>query len=241
MTMNICPICSGLLTKEPINQVVSTSPPHGRAMYGIEMNAIVHYVQCWTCGAYVQTPRMTDEDLTKYYASGDYRTWTGLTEEKSAQDERVRAKQDAKHLFRMGKFSKHLDVGCSRGYLLQEVGADKKVGVEPNLSSWTDDDNIDMVSNISLVFGTFDLVTVVHVLEHVPDPMVTLIECRKLLEKGGLLFVEVPSENSPGGWARIAHLYHFPTWTMHFIAQELGMKVVEMFKSPHLITVLQEA
>jgi 2-polyprenyl-3-methyl-5-hydroxy-6-metoxy-1,4-benzoquinol methylase len=184
---------------------------------------------------------MSDENLTKFYASGDYRKWTGLSEEKSAQDEMVRAKQDAMHFFRFGPFRRHLDVGCSRGYLLQQVDSDVKFGVEPNLDSWTEDARITMASDISLVPGQFDLVTIIHVLEHVPDPLTTLNECRKRLEKGGKLIVEVPTEYSPGGWARFAHIYHFPTWSMHYVADILGMHIVEMFKSPHLITVLQEA
>ena len=45
----------------------------------------------------------------------------------------------------------------------------------------------------------FDVVSLIHVLEHVHDPVDTLARCERLLRPGGWLLVAVPND-SPAGW-----------------------------------------
>ena len=45
----------------------------------------------------------------------------------------------------------------------------------------------------------FDVVSIIHVLEHVHDPADTLARCEELLQPGGWLLVAVPND-SPTGW-----------------------------------------
>lgn len=40
----------------------------------------------------------------------------------------------------------------------------------------------------------FDVIYSRHVLEHLMDPMSTLIEANRILKKGGILFIEVPNQ-----------------------------------------------
>jgi len=40
----------------------------------------------------------------------------------------------------------------------------------------------------------FDIITLFHVLEHVPDPLETVLSCRKLLNPNGILLITVPNE-----------------------------------------------
>jgi SAM-dependent methyltransferase len=47
--------------------------------------------------------------------------------------------------------------------------------------------------------GSFDVISLIHVLEHVPDPAHTIRRCRELLRPGGWLFVAVPND-SPAAW-----------------------------------------
>jgi len=46
--------------------------------------------------------------------------------------------------------------------------------------------------------GTFDAVTMSHVIEHVPDPVHTLRECARILSPGGKLFLWTPNARSLG-------------------------------------------
>ncbi len=52
------------------------------------------------------------------------------------------------------------------------------------------------LEDLDLSAGSFDLVHMNHVLEHIPDPLTTLIRIRRLLRPGGLLYVEVPRQSN---------------------------------------------
>jgi SAM-dependent methyltransferase len=61
----------------------------------------------------------------------------------------------------------------------------------------------------------FDLIICKHVLEHVLDPKLLLVELTNLLSDGGILFVEVPSTNSI--WAKIFKQNYFPYYVPRHI------------------------
>jgi 2-polyprenyl-3-methyl-5-hydroxy-6-metoxy-1,4-benzoquinol methylase len=90
-----------------------------------------------------------------------------------------------------------LDFGCGLGGMLDELGADAlwAAGLEPNR------ERASIVSNKGhkvigaldeLEAGFLDVVTLFHVLEHMTQPLATLIELRTRMKPGGLLLVEVP-------------------------------------------------
>jgi SAM-dependent methyltransferase len=237
-----CPICASTLLRS--DQKVVTSHPHFNHDAQIEFNvaAIVKYALCLGCGAYIQTPRMSDDDIHRYYANGHYREWMGIEQEQLDADELRRARLDASIIKDiLGIVDSHLDVGASRGYLLDEVGARAKAAVEPNRSYITA--KVETVYTDILLMphlhGSFSLVTSIHSLEHTTDPLGTLRELSCFVRDGGHLIVEVPSENSPGGWGRLAHNFHFPPWTMHYMAEKVGMKITHMLFTPHLFTIMQ--
>ena len=97
----------------------------------------------------------------------------------------------------------HLDIGCSFGLLLQqfqEAYHCKAYGVEPGKA------HRDLAHKTGLqVYATldelkkseenkFDLVSLIHVLEHLPDPVSYLSHLREtVLAQNGWLFIEVPN------------------------------------------------
>ncbi|ODR99964.1 hypothetical protein AUC68_02325 [Methyloceanibacter methanicus] len=46
--------------------------------------------------------------------------------------------------------------------------------------------------------GSFDVITLSHVLEHVPDPGTTLMQLRELLRGGGHLYIDTPNIDAIG-------------------------------------------
>lgn len=100
-----------------------------------------------------------------------------------------------------------LDVGCGRGVMLglfREKGW-KTLGTQ--LSRTAADAArrlrgvevaVGELPDLALPAGSFDVVTLFHVLEHLEDPCRYLAEARRLLSPGGLLVIEVPDHSGPG-------------------------------------------
>jgi 2-polyprenyl-3-methyl-5-hydroxy-6-metoxy-1,4-benzoquinol methylase len=130
-----------------------------------------------------------------------------------------------------------LDIGASAGVLLQtiqkEIGCEA-VGVEPGIAyrAHAEQRGLRMFPSIEeLIDGMperFDLVSMLHVLEHLPDPIGTLTIIRKrLLSEKGALLVEVPNFYSHDCY-ELAHLTCFTPHTLHEMLYKSGFKLVSM-------------
>lgn len=81
----------------------------------------------------------------------------------------------------------------------------------------------------------FDGVYMSHYLEHVPDPVATLVEVLRILKPGGRVMVRLPNFNSisrmffGGHWAPLEpprHFYHFTPKTLEAVARKAGFEKV---------------
>lgn len=113
-----------------------------------------------------------------------------------------------------------LDVGCGNGgFLLRAREVATRVGgVEPenSLKEWFQQENLPVFSSLDEVSGNFDVITLFHVLEHIPDPRDFLARLADRLTEGGQIVVEVPSADDA-----LLTLYqsesfsHFTYWSCH--------------------------
>ena len=72
----------------------------------------------------------------------------------------------------------------------------------------------------------FDLVSMIHSLEHMPEPSKTLRDAAGLMTASGVLFVEVPdAETSPFDLIVADHLVHFSPATLRLLAERNGLSV----------------
>jgi SAM-dependent methyltransferase len=70
----------------------------------------------------------------------------------------------------------------------------------------------------------FSLVTMIHSLEHMPEPMTTLRNAARLMAEDGALFVEVPDiETSPFDLLVADHLMHFSRTSLGLLANRCGL------------------
>ena len=152
------------------------------------------------CGCAFLNPRMDEAELKEYYTSGAYRTNTEQIDEGSKvakEQHQERADYLVNILGRAG-FESHLDIGCSSGYLLKAV--EKKnpdifsmgVDIDPVLHS----SDFLVVESLEEVDRDFELITMMHTLEHINDPVKMIRMIYDRLEPGGLFVVEVPNRRA---------------------------------------------
>lgn len=133
-----------------------------------------------------------------------------------------------------------LDIGAGTGdFLLEAKNRGWKVfGAEPNSSAreLATKKGLDLMQDTSeFNSGKFDVITLWHVLEHVPDLEEQITELKRLLKKDGLLVVAVPNFKSYDAqvygqnWAAYdvpRHLYHFSQTSIKKIFDEFSFKLV---------------
>lgn len=132
-----------------------------------------------------------------------------------------------------------LDVGCGVGIMpryLEFLGFEAH-GVE--ISSWAVDYARRELGQTRIQQGTveqaafpdghFSLITLVHVLEHLDDPLPTLRELRRILEPGGLLYVESPcSERDTSDYLIDDHFWFYSPDALRYLLSCLGFRDVRV-------------
>ena len=155
-------------------------------------------MRCRGCGYAFANPRPTQEEIVAFYSrGGKYEHWVS-----NPRARRRMWTRRLRKLRRLGVSGKVLDVGAGIGEFLHQVEGlfTERTGTE--VSSEAVRLAHDMYG-VKLIEGSFesmefdpvfDLVTVFHVLEHVPDPRATVEHCFRALRPGGWLVVAVPND-----------------------------------------------
>ena len=193
---------------------------------------------CNTCSMVSQNPIPTEEQVEHYYAT-EYR-----------QDYKQVFEPKLKHVYRAGNLAfyrlgfltknnvtsgKMLDVGAGGGeftYVSSQLGFDS-AGIEPNIgySNYARDQYQANVKTGQLadVDGKFDVITMFHVMEHIPDPVKTFKKLYDLLNEDGSLFIEVPNiesfSQSPTNTFFKAHIHYFSAITLIACASQYFVSV----------------
>lgn len=135
-----------------------------------------------------------------------------------------------------------IDVGCGRGLLVDLFAEAGFAAVGTQLSETAAraarargaDVRVGELRELALPAGSFGIVAIYHVLEHVEAPLAELREASRLLAPGGLLLVEVPSFKRPG--AKLLgprdlcidyphHLYFFTPETLRPLLPAAGFAI----------------
>jgi len=216
---------------------------------------------CHRCGLVYQSPRMDEAELEQFYER-EYRIERQETEdpiEKDLQMQDARARAIIEMVqHRLPRISRHLDVGSSSGALLQrfrEQYGCASVGVEPGDAYRRFSQSRGLIIYPSLDTlaeadeAPFDLISMLHVIEHVEDPVHTLRSLRESkMRSGGYLLLEVPNLIDHE-CLELSHLYAFTRSTLREIVRQAGFHILwtkahGSFRSPILnlyITLLAQA
>lgn len=193
---------------------------------------------CAGCGLVYQSPRRTDEELAAFYAA-EYRKLYQGSEGPDQKDLAVQAgRAEALLDFIQPKVravSRHLDIGCSAGLLLQRLQKaynGQAVGVEPGRAyrAYAQEAGLRVYPSLEELQACeeppFDLVSLAHVLEHIADPVAYLAALRRdLLEPGGGLLVEVPNLYAHDSF-EVAHLVAYSPHTLLQTLERAGFEAV---------------
>ena len=188
---------------------------------------------CGTCGLVQQNPIPTTDTLKIYY-SHHYR-----------KDYKNTYAPKHRHVYRAGKtalrrlrFLKNaaisegalLDVGGGGGefvYLAEKWGF-QATGIEPNIG-YSEHASREYGSTVTTgdiddIAGTYDIITMFHVLEHLPSPVRAFEKLYTLLNTNGKLCIEVPwvetNDASPHNIYFKAHIFYFSADTLTACASQ---------------------
>jgi SAM-dependent methyltransferase len=207
-------------------------------------------VKCNDCELLYANPRLSgaDVDQIKTYdpewvlehATTTYQ-WRIAKEALQVRDYRSTRKVLAQQFPRRGRL---IEIGCGMGYLLnyfREDGWDT-LGVEPNggLCAYARRQfGLKTIANTideaRLESNSVDVVTMFHVIEHVPDPMAVFSEVYRILAPRGYMVVETPRYDTLMFWllgrrersvSCDGHIYFFTTNTLQRMATAAGFQVV---------------
>ncbi len=152
------------------------------------------------------------------------------------------------------KGKKLLEIGSGEGFLLEwfEKNGYDVFGIEPSK------DNLSVIQkkikkgkcitgfieDAYTIKERFNVIVISHVLEHLVDCKDPLIELGKLLEPGGVIFIEVPNCENPETLEHSIntqpHIHHFSKSNLEILAQKCGYTVVKSSVfTAHVVTVLQ--
>ncbi len=197
----------------------------------------VAYYLCQTCGFVFQNRAETIAGDESFYEER-YRKLYQASEEPTPKDLRQQTLRalDQSQFLRSAHFAPRnvLDIGASSGLLLDtlrhEFGAEV-TGVEPGNAyrALAESREIPMFNSLEALQETnhkpFDLVTMMHVLEHLQQPLETLHDIRKsLLASDGALLVEVPNFYAHDSY-ELAHLSCFTPHSLQEMLRLAGFEI----------------
>jgi len=129
--------------------------------------------------------------------------------------------------------SKLLDFGCGGGFLLKQLVASKKVGVEinPSAADVARKNGVEVYTSVEKVPDNYvDVVISNNALEHTPHPLEELKALHKKLVPGGKIIFVVPCESISYKYEPNDINYHLYSWSPMCIGNlftEAGFSVIE--------------
>jgi len=205
-------------------------------------------VECLVCGLRYTNPRPASGQLGKYYQSPEYISHTNTHKGIFNRIYQLVRNYTLSGKYRLITQYIHtgtiLDIGCASGEFLHVMKSRgwKATGIEPDEKTRQraiENYGIDVIDESGLTVipdGTIDVITLWHVLEHVPDLNGRLKEIHRILKREGLVIIAVPISDSfdagkySAHWAGYdvpRHLYHFTKKTMMILLERHSFQLIK--------------
>jgi 2-polyprenyl-3-methyl-5-hydroxy-6-metoxy-1,4-benzoquinol methylase len=185
---------------------------------------------------------MSEPELESFYKAEYRQLYQGRQDpiQKDLLVQRMRAEAALSFVRKhVRSVSRHLDIGSSAGLFLQcfqQNYACQPCGVEPGNAyrEYACKKGLAVYASLAGLpveeQGAYDLISMMHVLEHIPDPVSYLAQLReKYLSCAGWLLLEVPNLYGHDSF-ELAHLFSFSAHTLAQVVQKAGFAVSAMQK-----------
>ena len=204
-----------------------------------------------TFGFLETIPQPDLEKLPEYYKSDDYISHTDSKRNLFERTYHIIKKMALRRkLSLINSFSKEkgvlLDVGCGTGDFLEfsKTKGWRVVGIEPNnqarvIANKKTNNSVYKTDHLlNLDNHSFDIITLWHVLEHLPNLEEHIAVFKRLLKPNGTLIIAVPNYKSYDAkiyktyWAAFdvpRHLWHFSKESIKILMETFNMNVVKMY------------
>lgn len=219
---------------------------------GDRYNMGIQTVICNNCGLGYTNPQPTEAEMNLFYKNHYRDFYSGGSKTISDYNPKAKVYKRAKDLIQFtssvlqDSSLNFLDIGCEQGFLLHQAkmyfNNAKLFGVEPNamFANFAQNRNNATVFSGTIEeffqhnhnFPKMDVISLNHVLEHIPDPQKLLLNLKAILNSTGYLLIEVPDiqayhNTNPRLMFHIAHLIHFSKHTLHNLLDLSGFKIVK--------------
>lgn len=216
-----CPICDTTLVDHAIGSVGMLMCPECTAVvrpsHLAPLNSAAYYKEDYS----LTTTVRRNKELHRYYRYPEYQRLIGTV------------------LECVPEARSWLDIGCDHGFFLDDARryvADV-MGVEPSSRGreYAHSIGLDVRKELAEVNGTFDVVSMWHVLEHLEDPRLVLHGILDVMQSGSVLAIRVPDANS--FWSRVLrhrwiwfqpqnHAVHYNRRSLEQLLRSCGFHIV---------------
>jgi SAM-dependent methyltransferase len=217
--------------------------------------------QCCTCSLIFADPIFTKDGIDRLYTSG---ISTGVGESNGTnislgeENNVLRTMQKYFNYIspHLNKKNAYLDVGCDSGTLLKiadKNGFKEIYGVEPNLKQaekvGRDYPHFNVKGGyheeISHNPASFDLITLIHVLDHIKEPGDAIKKIHDELTPGGMAFAVVHNVKSIPALLlgrrfppfNLYHFYYFSKKTLRELFTNQGFEIIGIYSTPNVYSI----
>lgn len=201
---------------------------------------------CQRCDVVFLWPQPSGLEITSLYDRDYFSAW-GFKEGERASVREMKMATFRYYVRLLQRFCQRraiLDIGCAMGYFLevaQQHGfspygvelspyaagvAQRRFGVGRIVQGTLED--------ALFAPGSFSVITMFDLIEHIPDPRALLVRVRELLTDSGIALIVTPNHGSlsrllmGSSWThyKLEHLFYFDPESLHTLCARVGLRVV---------------
>lgn len=252
--VNKCPVCTGT---EFENILACEDHTYSHELFNIQ--------KCIECGLRLTNPRPNQNSIGEFYQSAEYISHTGKSH--SLIDfiyliaRTFTLKWKRQIISSIKKNGSLLDYGCGTGEFVKHMASHQWNinGIEPSKSARAKAEKLINASKPAILEKLeelpaikYDVITLWHVLEHVPYPDQLLLKLKTLLNPNGIIIVAIPNYECYDAqlygshWAAYdvpRHFWHFSKTTLTKILDKQGYalrKIMPMKLDAYYVSLLSE-